>query len=105
MDILESTHAGMAPRIVPNAFPRIIGDHDWVNVFGRSEILAGPVHVAELLLGRVIGVDICALPASHEFSGRNGLKLVKNREVLFSVMFLRATSCTYSSSGELWVKC
>lgn len=95
MDISGWTHAGMAPRFVPNAFSRIIGDHDWVNIFGRSEILAGPIHVAELLLGRVVGVDICALPASHEFFGRNGFKLVKNGEVLFF--------CDVLASDELHV--
>lgn len=71
----------MAPRCVPNAFSRIISDHDRVNIFGRSEILAGPFHIAELLLGRVVGVNICTLPTSHESLGRNGLELVKDGEV------------------------
>lgn len=52
----------MAPRLIPDARPVLLVHHDRIDVLGRPKILTGPLHAAELGLGRVAGVDVGAFP-------------------------------------------
>lgn len=67
----------MSPRLIPHPRPVVLVHHDRVDVLGGTEILAGPLHAAQLVLGRVVGVDVRALPRADEFLGGHGLELVE----------------------------
>lgn len=76
---LCATHPCVSPVRIPRPRPVLV-HHDRVDVLGGAKVLAGPVHAAELVLGRVADVDVRALPGADELFGCDGLELVEGGE-------------------------
>lgn len=56
----------MTPVLIPRACLIILVHHNGIHVLAGTEILASPTHLSELRLGRVVAVDVGALPATDE---------------------------------------